>query len=247
MKKIFEVIVLQNVDSTEYVTIKDITDNLKVRRNFVYERILPCVEHRKEGAITRVNKLALCQWLEDSADFSRQTIMLSKKAVQFYAEEFKKKYPSEVFVSNLERYLNNRSKLPFRTVKSFDLWEKAVSDKLVHSKLFQEYGYKDEEELYRDMFKKGAIKIALGKKKTFFFVPEVSEDESTLCTAMDEEVLKKPTAEQKTPKQFGATIKAEGDPVFLSNLVNILRHHYRIEHSVINPKNFEIDATKFFY
>ena len=145
-------------------------------------------------------------------------------------------------------YLNNRSRLPFRTVKSFDVWEKAVSGKLVHSKLFQEYNYKDEEELYRDMFKRGAIKIALGRKKTFFFVPEVPEGECVLCTAMDEEVFNKSTAEQKkSPQQFGAKINVEGDPVFLKNLLNILRHHYRIENSAINPTKFEIVATKFFY
>lgn len=240
MQKIFEGEFKLN---TEFVTIRDIVENLKVSRNFIYKRILVDVEYQRKGSATFVNKAMLCDWLMENVEFTRQTVRVPASELKNYAEKFKQKYPADFFALNVEGMVMNRSKLPFRTVRPFNIWDVALSGKLLHAKLLVGTSYKTSDLLYKDMFKRGAIKITLGINKTFFFIPE---GEGVLCPAMDEVAGDSIEGVRKEKKEFGALIKAEGDKIVLQNLMNILRHHYRIEHSYIDEKKFEFQVAKFF-
>ena len=233
---------MANIDYNEFVTVNNIMENLKVRQEFVYSRILPYVERTKIGANTVVKKSVLSKWLMENAEFSRQTIMLPEWAIEDYKSKFKAKYPDDVFEEYPIKYLQKRSALPFRAVKPFDIWEKAVEGNLISPKLFAAGRHSLDEECYRDMFKRGAIKIALGKKKTFFYVPE---SEGILCPAVDEdfETAKKPLRELKT---FEGTLKMEGDSAILESMKNLLRRHYTIKNSEVGEKSFEMKISKQF-
>ena len=231
----------------EFVTIKDIMENLQVSKNFIYQRILSEVEYKKVGAVTRVNKEMFISWLMGNATFLRQTVLVPKVELNNYNEEFRKKYPSDVFSDKAEMFAKQRKNLPFRKVKPFNFWKEAERGKLLHPKMLVREGtYNNTETLYRDMFKRGAIRITLSSNKTFFYIPEdVPKDEGILCPAMDE-VTEFIGANVKGTKKFGGTIKAEGDSVFLQNLIDILRHHYNIEKSEVNANNFEFMVSKYF-
>ena len=227
----------------DFVTIKDIMEKLRVGRDFIYKRILIDVEYQRVGAITRVNKEMLIKWLMENATFLRQTVRVPKAEFYNYGEEFRKKYPSDVFTGKAEFFVQQRKNLPFRSVKPFNLWEMAEQGKLLHPKiLLREGKYNDTEALYRDMFRLGAIKITLGGNKTFFYIPE---SEGVLCPAMDE-VTEFASTNVKGTKKFEGIIKANGDSVLLQNLIDILRHHYNIEKSEVNANNFEFIVSKFF-
>lgn len=229
----------------DFVTIKEIMENLRVGRDFIYKRILIDVEYQKVGAVTRVNKEMLIKWLIENATFVRQTVRVPKVELTKYSEEFRKKYQSDVFTDKAEFFVQQRKNLPFRVVKPFNLWEMAERGKLLHPKmLLREGKYNDTEALYREMFKRGAIKITLGGNKTFFYVPE-GEGEGVLCPAMDE-VTELASTNIKGTKKFEGIIKAKGDSVLLQNLIDILRHHYNIEKSEVNENNFEFMVSKYF-
>ena len=144
-------------------------------------------------------------------------------------------------------FAKQRKNLPFRNVKPFDVWEVAERGKLLHPKiLIREGEYNNTETLYRDMFKNGAIRITLSSNKTFFYVPEdAPKGEEVLCPAMDE-VTELRGINKKETQKFGGKIKAEGDSVFLQNLIDILKHHYNIEKSEVNANNFEFMVSKYF-
>ena len=234
---------IADTKKSEFATMNEITNALKVGREYVYSRILPYVEHTKIGTKTAVKKSSLSNWLMKNAEFTRQTIFVPEWLVEDYKSKFKAKYPADTFEENPIKYLKKRKALPFRTVKPFDIWEKAVQGRLIHSKLFLADSGGKIEDLYREMFKRGAIKIMLGHNKTFFYVPE---GEGILCPAMDEvfETEKKePLREIKT---FEGIVKSEGDPILLESLKNLLRRHYIIEDSQVREKTFEMKISKQF-
>jgi len=228
---------------TKFVTIKDIVEKLKVSRNFIYKRILVDVEYQRRGSATFVNKAMLCDWLMENVEFTRQTVRVPVTALTNYAEKFKQKYPADFFATNIEGMVMDRSKLPFRTVRPFNIWEEAERGKLLHAKLMVGTSHKTADLLYKDMFSSGAIKIKLGINKTFFFIPE---GDGVLCPAMDDEAEDLIKGVTKAKKTFGAMIRAKGDQIMLQNLINLLRHHYRIEDSYIQENNFEFVVSKIF-
>ena len=231
----------------ELVTISDIVDALKIERETVHSNILAYVEHKKVGTKIMVNKTSLSDWLMGNATFSRQTIIVPKSELEDYKSKFTAKHPNDIFKENPRK--NKRSVLPFRTTKPFDVLEKAEQGKLLYPQvLVREKKYNDTEALYRDMFSSGAIKIKLGQRKTFFYVPEdVPKDEGVLCPAIDEVIKESPKKEPfREIKTLDGMVIIKGDPIITKSVKNLLNRHYRIKSTKNEEESLEVEISKQF-
>ena len=230
----------------EFVTMSDITNALKVAREYVYSRILPYVEHTKDRQDRHkiiVNKTSLSNWLMENAEFTRQTVFVPKSELEDYKSKFKVKYPADTFEENPKKCYQNRSIFPFRRVKPFDVWEQAVQGNLIHAKLMSDSG-NNVERIYRDMFVSGAIKIKLGRNKTMFYIPE---SEGVLCPAMDEVIEESPKKEPlREIKTLGGTVIIKGDPIITKSVKNLLNRHYRIKSTKNEEERLEVEISKQF-
>ena len=227
----------------EFVTMSDITNALKVAREYVYSRILPYVEHKKDGHKIMVNKTSLSNWLIENAEFTRQTVFVPEWLVEDYKSKFKVKYPTDTFEENPRKCSKNRLIFPFRRVKPFDVWELAVQGNLIHAKLMTDSG-NNVEKIYRDMFVSGAIKIKLGRSKTMFYIPE---SEGVLCPAIDEVIEESPKKEPlREIKTLDGMVIIKGDPIITKSVKNLLNRHYRIKSTKNEEERLEVEIYKQF-
>ena len=184
--------------NVNFISIYKVMEKLNVRRNYIYNRILPAVAHVKKGRYTYIDEESLRLWLKNTAEFSRQTVWIADSNFNNYQRKLPERLRRNNF-GDVRNYSRKRSALPFRSVKPFDFWDMD----LIHPALVVPKIYPTDEILYREMFLNGAIKITLGRNKTMFYLEENISEKPCLMPAIDEidkeipTILTKKQAQQK--------------------------------------------------
>lgn len=184
------------------VTIAEITEKLKVSRDYVSKKIAPYLELSQQyltssatgKTVVFYNGRKFRKWLMDHAEFTRQTrrIHVSQLAASYAAseQELLGRIPvpmpdgrrKERIVAKPQDmpYISERHRQEISTihVRPFDFFDCNLffPKEYYRTPAQKEGGQPQTSEIcYRDMFLAGAIKIQLGKQKTMFYIPEIDE------------------------------------------------------------------------
>ena len=161
------------IDSWEdSISVREIMEHLTVSRNFIYTALTPSLPHKIIDGRAKFHLKDVRMWLMLNASFSRQTVFIREGLLTDYDKILDKTLRHwrglrPLFGGEKGALLTaamKRGQFPHVPVKPFDFWDLALVT-------VKDAKYTQNELLYRDMFLRGGIKISLGRRKTWFYVP----------------------------------------------------------------------------
>ena len=171
------------------ISITELMSHLKISRSFIAHKITNFVKHVEDspskGSLVKYDNQALREYLASICTFTRQTKRINLKDE---IRDYISKHPDDKRIKEpdfKERFIGiipdwkkvPRSSIPACNIPSEDFWDYDI--------LFPK-DFPSRELFYREMFRKGAIKISIGKQKTMFFIPN-KETFPTKLTSYDDE------------------------------------------------------------